>query len=320
MNNSNFTINHPEANINLERVIALATKVEEKLKGRKPDTAVICGSGWKDLGSHVENPVKINMQEVGLPVPQATGHGAEIVVGKIGKSEVLVVTGRVHSYDGWSPKEVTLMVKVIARLGIGCLLITNASGGLADVNHNYNSDFRIGDLALITDILIDPAHLSPLQGPNDDELGPRFPAMNDITSPALRKIARSISNKLGEHSFDFRAGRYIMNKGPQYESVATIDNLVKNKMTDFVGMSTVPELIMAKYFGMQVLGITLISNLAAGIGGSIPSGEEVVDEGRKVIPRINAFAAALFSESDFISEAQKSATKIKETKIYTYKR
>ncbi len=235
-----------------------------------PEIAVILGSGLGPLAKEIEGACVIPYGEIPhFKASTVAGHAGELIAGTIGGRRLLVMNGRFHFYEGHPMEIVTLPVRVFARLGIKNLIVTNAAGGIKD-------SLKPGTLMLISD------HLSfmcpsPLNGPNLDEFGPRFKDMTDVYTPALRELAHAAADRLGIALDD---GVYCYFRGPQYETPAEI-RAVKLLGADAAGMSTVPEAITARHCGMRILGISLITNKAAGLGASQLSHEEVGETARQ---------------------------------------
>jgi purine-nucleoside phosphorylase len=206
------------------------------------------------------------------------GHAGALVIGKLGGQVVMAMRGRAHYYEGYSMQQITLPVRVMRELGIESLIVTNAAGGV-------NVNFRAGDLMLITDHInfVGMAGTSPLRGPNDDSLGPRFPDMTNAYDPALGDLARSAARDL---QVELREGVYAMLAGPSFESPADV-RFIRMIGADAVGMSTVPEVIVARHGGMRVLGLSLISNSLTH-GHEKVSHEEVLAAGKHAVPKLTA--------------------------------
>ena len=235
-----------------------------------PEIAVILGSGLGPLAKEIESPLVIPYEEMPhFRVSTVAGHAGELIAGTISGRRVLVMNGRFHFYEGHPMEIVTLPIRVFARLGIKDLIVTNAAGGIKD-------SISPGSLMLISDHLAFMCP-SPLNGPNLDEFGPRFKDMTDVYTPALRDLARSTADRLG---IDLDEGVYCYFRGPQYETPAEI-RAVRLLGADAAGMSTVPEAITARHCGMRILGISLITNKAAGLGSSQLSHEEVGETARR---------------------------------------
>ncbi len=244
----------------------------------KPEYAIILGSGLGSLADSVINPQIISSKE--LPFwPQSTvqGHTGRLVFGELETKPVMVLQGRVHYYEGYPMDQVVLPVRVMQRLGIKTLIVTNAAGAI-------NPDFIPGDLMLITDHigLIGMAGLNPLRGPNIDEFGPRFPDMSQPYDRNLGNLARKIAI---DQKLDLKEGVYVCLSGPSFESPADL-RFLRTIGADAVGMSTVPEVIIARHGGMRVLGISGISNKANLDGNTMTTHEEVLNAGTIIVPKL----------------------------------
>ena len=249
---------------------------------REPRVAVVLGSG---LGAFAEElSDRLEMPYSGIPewpASTAIGHAGKLVFGRLDGLEVAVMAGRSHLYEGYSPAEVTMGVRVLHRLGVRSIIFTNAAGG---VNLSYSA----GALVLISDH-INLQGVNPLMGPNDDSAGPRFPDMTDAYSAALRAIAHQVAAELG---ISLSEGVYAALTGPSYETPAEIRYL-RTIGADLVGMSTVPEVIVANYLGMHVLAISCVTNMAAGILPQKINHEEVLETGRRVRDTLVTFLKTL---------------------------
>lgn len=229
-----------------------------------PEIAIILGSGLGPLANLVENPIEMSYADIpNFKASTVAGHAGKLIYGTIEGHCVLVMSGRFHFYEGHPMEIVTLPVRVFARLGIKNLIVTNAAGGIGD-------SLIPGSIMLIND------HLSfmcpsPLHGPNLDVFGTRFPDMSEVYTPSLRALAKDVANKLG---INVSEGVYCYFRGPQYETPAEI-RAAKVLGADAAGMSTVPEAIVARHCGMRILGISLITNKAAGLSKTLLSHEEV---------------------------------------------
>ncbi len=231
---------------------------------RRPKTAIILGTGLGQLATQIEEAEAISYGEIpNMPVSTVEGHSGKLIFGKLGGKEILAMQGRFHFYEGYSMKEVTFPIRVMKALGIETLFVSNAAGGT-------NSSFRVGDLMIIEDhINLFPEH--PLRGKNYDELGPRFPDMSEPYDFKLIKLAEQIAAEKGVH---LQKGVYIGTQGPTFETRAEY-RYFRNIGGDAVGMSTVPEVIVAHHAGMRVFGVSVITDLG---GFGIPekaSHEEV---------------------------------------------
>ena len=240
--------------------------LRSKLGDFQPQVAMILGSGLGYLGDVVENPIVIPYEQIPhFQTSTAPGHVGQMVFGTLAGKPVAVMQGRMHHYEGYSYEEVSYAVRVLRLLGCDTLFVTNAAGGV-------NWKFKAGDLMLITD-QIKIFMESPLRGENLPEFGVRFPDSSYLYTPALQDLARQQARKL---DMDLKEGVYMYFPGPQYETPAEI-RMARILGADAVGMSTVPEVITAAHCGMQVLGFTLVSNLAAGVLNQPLSEEEVLE-------------------------------------------
>ena len=240
--------------------------LRSKLGDFQPKVAMVLGSGLGYLGDVVENPIVVPYGEIPhFKASTAPGHKGQLVFGTLAGKPVAVMQGRMHHYEGYSYEEVSYAVRVLRLLGCDTLFVTNAAGGV-------NWKFKAGDLMLITD-QIKIFMESPLRGENLPEFGVRFPDASYLYTPALQDLARKQARKL---DMDLKEGVYMYFPGPQYETPAEI-RMARILGADAVGMSTVPEVITAAHCGMQVLGFTLVSNLAAGVLNQPLSEEEVLE-------------------------------------------
>ena len=241
-----------------------ADALRKKIGSFQPEVLMVLGSGLGYLGDVVENPIAVPYGEIPhFKVSTAPGHKWQLVFGTLSGRRVAVMQGRMHHYEGYSYEEIGFPVRVLRLLGCSAMLVTNAAGGV-------NTDFEVGDLMLITD------HIklfmeSPLRGPNLEEFGTRFPDVSFLYTPKLQEVARQSAKEAG---LSLREGVYMYFPGPQYETPAEV-RLARTLGADAVGMSTAPEAIVAGHCGMQVLGFTLVSNMAAGVLPQPLSGEEV---------------------------------------------
>ena len=209
-----------------------------------------------------------------FPVPKVAGHAGQVLCGKLGGQSVIVFQGRFHYYEGHDLETVTFPVRVIQELGVKVLILTAATGGIAE-------GLRPGGLLLITDHL-NLLGANPLRGPNDDRLGTRFPDMTEVYSRRLRAIAFDEAKAMG---VDLASGVYACMSGPSYETPAEI-RMLRTLGADVVGMSTVPEAIVARHAGIEVLALALVSNAAAGVSGAPITHEEVLEAGKKAGPEL----------------------------------
>lgn len=232
----------------------------------RPRVGVVLGSGLGAFADELKHRVVIPFAEIpGWPHSTAIGHAGKLVIGKIGQLDVAVMAGRVHLYEGYSAAQVVFGVRVMGAFGVKSLVITNAAGGIRE-------DLGRGGLVLISDH-INLQGVNPLTGPNDDAMGPRFPDMTEAYSKLYREIAKGAGAATG---IGLREGVYAAVPGPSYETPAEIRYL-RTIGADLVGMSTVLEVIAANHMGMQVLGISCVTNPAAGLSGGKLSHQEVLE-------------------------------------------
>ena len=246
------------------RIIRSRTDVE-------PRIAIVLGSGLGGFADDFEDAVGIPYEDVtGFMRSTAQGHAGRLVAGKVDGVPVLAMQGRVHYYEGYSLEEVTFPIRTFKLLGIKTLVLTNAAGGI-------NVELTQGALMVISDHLNLMGN-NPLRGPNDDRFGPRFPDMTAVYSPELQALVVEEAKAIG---VEVRRGVYGALAGPSYETPSEI-HLLRNLGADAVGMSTVPEAIVARHMGMEVLGISCITNMAAGISDEPINHEEVMATGDRV--------------------------------------
>ena len=258
-----------------------AEAIRAKLGGFTPRILLILGSGLGALAEDVENPVIIPYAEVPhMKRSTAPDHKGRFLFGKLAGRDVAVMQGRLHTYEGWSFADVSYPVRVLRLLGAETLLVTNAAGAVNDA-------FDVGDIMLITDH-IKLFGVSPLCGANVPEFGPRFPDMSHVYTPALQAVARESAKALG---IRLQEGVYMYFPGPQYETPAEI-RAARLLGADAVGMSTVPEAIVAAHCGMKVLGFTLCTNMAAGVLDQPLDGSEVIAAGQAAGPKFTALVKA----------------------------
>ena len=244
----------------------------------QPSLGMILGSGLGSLAETVEDPVTIPYGELPhWPVSTVIGHEGRLVIGELEGKKVLVMQGRAHYYEGYPMDQVTFPIRVMQRLGLETMIVTNAAGAV-------NPDFEPGDLMLITDHLnlIGMAGPNPLRGPNLEEFGPRFPDMSQAYDPDLKALAREIAE---QKQLLLREGVYVSLAGPSFETPADL-RFLRAIGVDAVGMSTVPEVTVARHGGMRVLGVSGISNKANLDGSTVTSHEEVLEAGRVMVPKL----------------------------------
>lgn len=253
---------------------ARAEQAAQTIRARvsqSPRIAVVLGSGLGDFADEFQDAAAIPYAEIpGFRTSTAQGHAGRLVAGTVARVPVLAMQGRVHFYEGYSLEEVTFPVRTFALMGIKTLILTNAAGGIA-------GGLSQGALMLISDHL-NLMGVNPLRGPNDDRLGARFPDMTEVYSRQLQERAVAEAAAMG---IDLRRGVYAALTGPSYETPAEI-RMLRGLGADAVGMSTVPEAIVARHMGMQVLGISCITNMAAGVSDQLINHDEVMETGRLV--------------------------------------
>jgi purine-nucleoside phosphorylase len=264
-----------------ERVMEAAAYLRGQLGRLGPHVGIVLGSGLGAVADAVDDPVIVPYAEI-PHFPQSTveGHSGRIVAGQLGGAPVVIMQGRVHSYEGYSPLEVTFPMRVLGALGVRAVVLTNAAGGI-------QSGLRVGDLVVLTDH-INQMGWNPLIGPNEPRFGfrpgagLRFFDMTEAYSKTLRALAKEAALDEG---FALEEGVYLATPGPSFETPAEI-RAFRALGATLVGMSTVPETIVARHMGIEVLGISCVTNLAAGLGTTPLSHEEVNQTGRWVESRL----------------------------------
>jgi purine-nucleoside phosphorylase len=246
----------------------------------QPRIGLILGSGLNPLAESVEDADRIPFEEIpNFPRPTVEGHSGRLVVGRLEGKQILVMQGRAHFYEGYTMQQVVFPIRVMQVLGIEALIVTNAAGGL-------NPAYSAGDLMLLSDHinLVGMTGNNPLFGPNDPTLGPRFPDMSQAYDPALRAIAREVAQV---HKLPLHEGVYVGLSGPSFETPADI-RFLRIIGADAVGMSTVPEVTIARHGGMRALGVSGISNVALSEPkpGQEATHEEVLAAGELIVPRL----------------------------------
>ena len=264
-------------------MILEAKKLIESRTPLRPSIGVVLGSGLGAFADELSQRTDIPYGDIpGWPGSTAIGHAGKLVVGKIGNAEVAVMAGRAHLYEGYSMQQVTYGVRVLGSMGARSMVFTNAAGGI-------NLALERGGLVLISDH-INLQGSNPLVGPNDDSLGPRFPDMSEAYSRKYRACARQVAAELG---IAMTEGVYAAMLGPSYETPAEIRYL-RAIGADVVGMSTVPEVIVANHMGIKVLGISCVTNMAAGVLPEVKiNHEEVLETGAMVRDTLVRFLKAL---------------------------
>ncbi|MCL2035329.1 MAG: purine-nucleoside phosphorylase [Oscillospiraceae bacterium] len=232
----------------------------------KPEIGIVLGSGLGSFADKLENPVYIDYGDIpGFPVSTVQGHKGRFVLGERLGRKIIAMQGRFHFYEGYDQDFLTMPIRVMKKLGVEKLLLTNAAGGV-------NTSFPVGSLMMITDH-INYSGKNPLFGANLDEFGPRFPDMGDVYTKDLRVKLKAAANEAG---IPLQEGVYMIYPGPSYETPAEI-RMARTLGADAVGMSTVPEAIVARHAGIQVIGVSCISNMAAGILDEPLSHADVVE-------------------------------------------
>ncbi len=267
----------------LEKIKETAQFIREEV-GELPKVAVILGSGLGDLVNHIDIVKEIDYHNIpNFPVSTVEGHAGKLIFGNLGGKYVMAMQGRFHYYEGYDMKEVTFPVRVMKEVGVETLFVSNAAGGM-------NKEFKVGDVMVITDhINLFPEN--PLRGKNYDELGVRFPAMTEAYSSALINMADDIAKK---QNIRLMHGVYVGTTGPTFETPAEYEYF-RVIGGDAVGMSTVPEVIVANHAGMKVFGVSVITDLGGKDIKEIPSHEEVQKAAVKAQPVMTAVIKEMLS-------------------------
>ncbi len=266
-----------QENITLKEIDEVVAAVRARVDV-SPRIGLILGSGLSDFAASIENATIIPFGDLPhWPVSTVKGHSGRLVIGQLEGKDVFVLQGRIHFYEGYSMQQVTLPVRVMQRLGVEIMIVTNAAGGIAD-------DHQPGDVMLITDHINFPGLVgkSPLHGPNIDELGPRFPDMTQAYDPELLTLARSIAK---EANVPLHEGVYMGLSGPSFETPAEL-RFMKMIGADAVGMSTVTEVSVARHGGIRVLGLSGISNKAHTDPSFVATHEDVLEAGKQIVPKM----------------------------------
>ncbi len=261
-------------------MIDQAVAAIRSLTDHEPKIGLILGSGLGDLAESVSPADYIHYSKIpNWPQSTIVGHKGRLVIGELEEQSVLIMQGRAHYYEGYPMTQVGFPIRVMIRLGIEVLVVTNAAGAV-------NPDYEPGDVMLINDhvSLIAMAGLNPLRGPNIDEFGERFPDMSQQYNPLLLKTAREVAK---EEQIEVQEGVYICLAGPSFESPADL-RFLRGIGVDAVGMSTVPEVITAHHGGIKVLGMSGISNKANLDGSTVTTHEEVLEAGKVLVPKMDA--------------------------------
>jgi purine-nucleoside phosphorylase len=251
----------------------------------RPKISIILGSGLGDLADSTQEANVIPYAEIpNWPRTTVQGHLGKLVISLLENKPIMIMQGRIHYYEGYDMAQIGFPVRVMQRLGVNILIVTNAAGAI-------NPDFQPGDLMLIKDHinLIGMAGLNPLRGPNLDAFGPRFPDMSQAYDRELIKIAESVAE---EEIIQVQHGTYVCLAGPSFETPADL-RFLRVIGADAVGMSTVPEVITARHSSMRVLGISGISNKANLDGNTITTHEEVLEAGLKMVPKLTNLVSGI---------------------------
>lgn len=263
--------------LTLEQIDQAADAIKVRTSYR-PRVGLILGSGLNGLADSVQKADIIPYADLpNWPISTVQGHVGRLVIGELEEQVVFVMQGRIHFYEGYSMSQITLPVRVMLRLGLEVLFVTNAAGGV-------NPEFVPGDVMLITDNLnlMGMTGANPLMGPNIDELGPRFPDMSQAYDSELMGLARQVASK---ENILLREGVYCGLSGPSFEGPADL-RFLRMAGADAVGMSTVPEVIVARHGGMCALGLSGISNKANLDGSTVTTHEEVMEAGKIITPKV----------------------------------
>lgn len=270
----------------IQKIDETAQYLRYRMVGHEmPRIGIILGSGLGLMANHIENPLTIPYSEIPhFKRSTAIGHLGNLIVGTLAGKSVMAMQGRFHYYEGYSMEEVTFPVRVMARLGVKILFVSNAAGAV-------NPEYRVGDLMIITDhINLMP---NPLIGPNLDEFGDRFPDMTTVYSRRIRQIALTEAAKTGEI---LQRGVYVAGTGPTYETPAEY-HMYRTIGGDAAGMSSVPEVIVARHCGMEIFGMSIITNQSNDLNEDhLNSGDEVVREANKAAEKMTSLFCTIISQ------------------------
>ena len=270
----------------IDKIQETANYIRAKV-GEMPKTAFILGTGLGALVDHIDDKQYIPYKEIpNFPVSTVEGHSGNLIFGRLGTKPVMAMQGRFHYYEGYDMKQVTFPVRVMKELGIETLYVSNAAGGM-------NKEFRVGDIMIITDhINLFPEN--PLHGKNDNRLGPRFPAMTEAYSHKLIDLADKIA---AEKGIRVMHGVYVGTQGPTFETPAEYEYF-RIIGGDAVGMSTVPEVIVANHGGMKVFGVSVITDLGGKDVTDVPTHEEVQKAAEEAQPRMMEIMKELVARAE----------------------
>jgi len=270
----------------IERINTAAEYIRSKLGGRQPKAALILGSGLGPIADSIEDKIIIPYKEIpGFPVSTAVGHKGNFISGSFGGVQIFAMQGRFHYYEGYPMETVTIGVRVFKKLGIEYLFVFNAAGGA-------NPDFKVGDMVMITDhINMMP---NPLIGPNMEEFGPRFPDMTCAYDLELQALAKASAEKKG---IEIKQGVYFGSTGPTYETPAEV-RFYRSVGADLLGMSTIPEVIVARHCGIRVFGMSAVTNVCNTTNKPVNfnDGHDVVHQAEKVVKNIHVLLAEMLTK------------------------
>ncbi|MCQ2553656.1 MAG: purine-nucleoside phosphorylase [Clostridia bacterium] len=267
---------------NFEFFSKIADSIKSRLNGFEPEIGIILGSGLSHFSERIENPIEIKYQDIpDFLVSTAPGHQGKFIFGEVSGRKLMCMSGRFHSYEGYAYEQLTLPIRVMKLCGVKEVILTNAAGAI-------NESYQVGDIMIIKD------HIklngdSPLKGPNIEEFGERFFDVQDMYSKQLRKIALECAEN---SSLNFHEGVYFFFTGPQYETPAEI-RAARILGGDAAGMSTVTEALTAAHCKMPVLGLSVMTNMAAGVLDIPLTTEEVIETGERIAPMFEAYVADL---------------------------
>ncbi len=264
-----------------------ANFIRKALNLQNPETAVILGSGLSGFASVLNNVVSVAYKDIpNFPQSTVSGHKGQLLRSFLGEKEILCLNGRFHLYEGHEPSVIAQVIHILKELGVKRLIVTNAAGSL-------NKELTPGSLMLINDH-INLSGKNPLVGANDENYGPRFPSMNNAYTLKLRQKCKKIAE---EQKIALKEGIYLMVLGPNFETSAEVRAFARLG-ADAVGMSTVPEVIAAAHCSMEVLGISVITNYAAGLMDNTPSHQETLAEADKASARLTKLLTEFIKEED----------------------
>jgi len=265
-----------------DRATAVADAIRARVPDRAPQLCMVLGSGLGRYADELEDAVTIPYHDIeGFPVSSVEGHAGNLVFGRVGGADVVVLQGRSHYYESGDMRRVTFPTRIMNRLGCTAMFVTNSAG-------TCNPDFEPGDLMLITDHINLMMGGGPLIGENDERFGPRFPDMSEAYDGGLRAHVLDAAESLG---LSLRQGVYCAFHGPEYETPAEV-RMARTVGADVVGMSTVPEVVVANHMGMRCVGISCISNLAAGMSDQPLTHDEVVETAERVAEKFVSLVSA----------------------------